>query len=60
MRRLVEPPPSSRCARCGGALLLKLVEAANPIREVCNEIFVCAACAHEQAYAVSQSMLRSH
>jgi len=52
MRTLVEPPPSSRCDVCGGELLLKLIESANPALEMDNEIFVCVKCGREQSYAV--------
>jgi uncharacterized protein with PIN domain len=52
MRTLVEPPPSSRCDLCGGELLLKLIESANPTLELDNEIFVCVKCGREQSYTV--------
>ena len=48
MRTLVRPPPSSRCDLCSGELRLKLIEPADQILELENEIFVCANCGHEQ------------
>jgi hypothetical protein len=53
MRILVEPPPSSRCELCGGELRLKLIELANPVIGLDNELFVCVICDREQLYAVS-------
>ena len=53
MRTMVEPPPSSRCELCGGDLRLKQIEAANPTRDLDNEIFVCENCDGEKTYAVS-------
>ena len=44
MRTLVEPPPSSRCNKCGGELRLKLIESASHILDLDNQIFVCAKC----------------
>ena len=52
MRTLVEPPPSSHCGLCGGELLLKLIESADPTFDLDNEIFVCVKCGHEQGYTV--------
>ncbi len=52
MRTLVEPPPSSRCDVCGGELLLKLIESANPTLELDNQIFVCVKCGREQSFTV--------
>ena len=52
MRALVEPPPSSRCTLCGGDLLLKLIEPADRTLGKQTEIFVCAQCGRQHAYAV--------
>jgi len=52
MRTLVEPPPSSRCDLCGGELLLKLIESANPTLDLDKEVFVCVKCGREQSYTV--------
>lgn len=59
MRRLVQPPPSSRCELCGGELQLKHIESANRTLELDCEIFVCVKCSHEQSYTVNhdRSML---
>jgi uncharacterized protein with PIN domain len=53
MRILVEPPPSSRCDFCSGELRLKLIESANPVIGLDNELLVCVNCDREQLYAVS-------
>lgn len=44
MRNLVQPPPSTKCVLCGGELRLKLVEPANRILDLDNQIFVCVKC----------------
>jgi hypothetical protein len=51
MRFMVEPPPSSRCM-CGGDMRLKQVESADRALGKQKEIFVCAKCGHQHAYAV--------
>jgi hypothetical protein len=55
MRTLVEPPPSSRCDRCGGELRLKQIESANRTLDLENEIFVCIVCCVEQSCTVSHN-----
>jgi len=60
MRILVEPPPSSRCELCGGELRLKLIELANPVIGLDNELFVCVKCGHEQSCAVSHNHHARH
>jgi uncharacterized protein with PIN domain len=55
MRTLVEPPPSSRCDRCGGKLRLKQIESANRILDLENEIFVCIVCGVEQSCIVNHN-----
>ena len=52
MRALVEPPPSTRCALCGGELRLKLIESANQILDLVNNIYVCAKCGREKTYTM--------
>ena len=54
MRALVQPPPSSRCELCGGELRFKLIEPANRVYGLDNEIFVCVNCGHEQMYVVAR------
>ena len=53
MRRITQPPPSSRCDQCGGELRLKLIEDADRGLNLENEIFVCANCGREQSLTVS-------
>jgi DNA-directed RNA polymerase subunit RPC12/RpoP len=60
MRTLVQPPPSTHCGRCGGELLLKLVESANLILNSENEIFVCANCGREVSFIVSHDKYGGH
>ena len=54
MRTLVEPPPSSRCDKCGGELRLKQIESANRVLDLDNEIFVCVECGREQSCTVNR------
>jgi hypothetical protein len=54
MRALVEPPPTTRCALCGGELRLKLIEPANQSFGWVKNVYVCANCDHKQTYATSQ------
>ena len=60
MCTLVEPPPSSRCDKCGGELRLKLIEPANRTLDLDNQIFVCVKCGHEQACTVSHNLNVRH
>ncbi len=53
MRKLVQPPPRSRCDRCGGELQLKMVVPADAIVEAESEVLVCVACGNEQVYWVT-------
>ena len=55
MRAITKPPPSSRCEKCGGALRLKLIEAADRGLDLEYEIFVCANCGREQSLTVSHN-----
>jgi hypothetical protein len=55
MRTLVQPPPSSRCQRCGGELRLKLIEPASRFLDLDTEISVCVTCSHEQSYTVPRA-----
>jgi hypothetical protein len=52
MRKTVEPPPISRCDRCGGQLTLKRVAVAHSIFGSNSNIFVCAGCGRERAFVV--------
>jgi DNA-directed RNA polymerase subunit RPC12/RpoP len=60
MRTLVQPPPMTRCDRCGGELLLKLVESANRALDLENEIFVCASCGRELSFVVGHDKYAGH
>lgn len=60
MRTLVEPPPSSRCDRCGGELRLKQIESANRSLDLDSEIFVCIKCGHERSCTVSHNQNVRH
>jgi uncharacterized OB-fold protein len=42
MRAITQPPPSSRCEKCGGELRLKQIEVADRGLDLEYEIFVCA------------------
>ncbi len=60
MRTITQPPPSSRCDKCGGELRLKLVEVAEHGLNLENEIFVCANCGLEQSLTVSHDRKMPH
>ena len=61
MRPLVEPPPSTRCDRCGGELRFKeLIEPAGGILGLDQEIFICIKCGHEQVCVVSHDHYEPH
>lgn len=60
MRTMVEPPPTSRCKRCGGELRLKQVELANPALDLEEEIFVCVKCGGEQSCTVNHNHSARH
>ena len=61
MRTLVEPPPSQRCDHCGGELRLKqVIESADGTPDLDEEIFVCAKCGLEKAYAMSHEHYMPH
>jgi uncharacterized protein with PIN domain len=60
MRAITKPPPSSRCEKCGGALRLKLIEAADRGLDLEYEIFVCANCGQEQSLTVSHDRETPH
>ena len=60
MRPLVQPPPSLRCKLCGGELQLKLIESADALFELENEVFVCANCGHQQSYTVTRDYYTPH
>ena len=50
MRNTVEPPPSSKCDRCGGQLNLKTIDAAHALLGLRSTVYVCATCGHERAF----------
>jgi uncharacterized protein with PIN domain len=51
MRRMLEPPPSSRCDHCGGVLTFKCVEPAHSVFGVTRNVYVCVACRREHVFA---------
>lgn len=52
MRAITQPPPSSRCEKCGGELRLKRIETAERGLNLAHEIFVCASCGLERSLTV--------
>ena len=50
MRKTVEPPPVSRCDRCGGQLTLKRTDAAHATLGLISNIYVCANCGQERSF----------
>jgi uncharacterized protein with PIN domain len=60
MRTITQPPPSSRCDKCGGELQLKLIEAADRGLNLEYEIFACANCGREQSLTVRHDHKMPH
>ena len=60
MRKLVNPPPWSRCGLCSGEMRLKLIEPADHTCDLENEIFVCANCGHERTFTVMHDPYTPH
>jgi hypothetical protein len=60
MRTLVQPPPLTHCDLCGGELLLKLVESADRVLDLDNEILVCANCGREISCLVGHDKYSAH
>ena len=60
MRKLVNPPPWSRCGQCGGEMRLKLIVPADHTCDLENEIFVCANCGHERTFTVMHDPYTPH
>ena len=60
MRTITQPPPSSRCDKCGGELRFKLIEASGRGLDLAYEIFACANCGREQSLAVRHDHKTPH
>ena len=60
MRKLVNPPPWSRCGLCRGEMRLKLIVPADHARDLENEIFVCADCGHERTFTAMHDPYTPH
>ena len=60
MRAMTQPPPSSRCDKCGGELRFKLIEAADRGLDLENEISVCENCGRELSLTVSHVRTTPH
>ena len=52
MRNTVEPPPTSRCDRCGGQLTLKRIEPDHSLRGSSTNVFACGTCGNECSFVV--------
>ena len=57
MRRMIEPPPTSKCVHCNSTLKLKRIELSNLDAAVATHVFACGDCGRE--YSVS-SLLDQH
>ena len=60
MRKLVNPPPWSRCGLCSGEMRLKLIVPAGRTCDLESEIFVCANCGHERTFTVMHDPYTPH
>jgi Zn finger protein HypA/HybF involved in hydrogenase expression len=56
MRKFTEPPPSSRCERCGGHLKLKRVETANTVLGMNAQVFACSKCGGERSFVAQRDL----
>jgi transposase len=59
VRRIVEPPPSSLCDRCGGQLKLKRIDTANSVLGLNRQIFACAKCGNERLFVAQRDLYAS-
>lgn len=50
MRKLAEPPPTTKCGRCGNQLILNRVEALACGLALNSDVYQCAKCGSEQAF----------
>lgn len=53
MRKIVEPPPLSRCDYCGGALNLKEVGPAQSVLGLQRQVYVCGQCGRERTFVTT-------
>ena len=60
MRTMTQPPPSSRCAQCGGELRLKLIGTAGCGLDLEIEILVCANYGREQSLTMDHGTKMPH
>jgi hypothetical protein len=56
MRRIVDPPPATRCKLCGGELRLKKVEAVVPVLGINAEILICVGCGREETIPLNHDL----
>jgi hypothetical protein len=59
VRRIVEPPPSSQCDRCGGQLKLHRIDTASSVPGLNRQIFACAKCGNERLFVAQQDLYTS-
>ena len=56
MRKLAEPPPTTKCGRCGDRLNLKRVEALACGLALNSVVYQCGKCGGEQAFTAQRDM----
>ncbi len=59
MRTIIEPPPTSKCCRCGEQLQLKGLAVANAAPGMTSNLYACAHCGTEQSFVSHQDMYAS-
>jgi hypothetical protein len=60
MRKLVEPPPSTRCSFCDGELLLMAIKPDDPTFDIEVQEFVCANCGQKHSRKVIHDPYTAH
>lgn len=55
MRKIVEPPPSSKCGHCGGWLKLKRIDS-NFTIGVNSQVFSCAMCGVDRVFTARRDL----
>ena len=60
MRNLVQPLPCMHCDHCGGELLFKRIEPADPAFDIEVQIFVCAKCGREHSRQLIHERYTAH
>ena len=58
--RLTQPPPSTRCPKCGGELRLKKIAVVDTVIDLDVEVLICSSCGCEQSLKLIHEPLTPH